>query len=363
MKIGILGNGQLARMLALAGKPLGLDFAFYSPRADGCADALGAVYRGELTDTAALSAFAAGVDAITVENENIPATTLRALPADKLMPAAAAVVAAQDRLAEKRFFQSLGFKVAAYQAVESEADLRHAFARAQAKNRGVILKTRRDGYDGRGQVRVHSAADIAAAYHRLQGRALIAEEVIPFERELSIIAIRAKDGAIRYYPLSENEHHHGILRVAAARRDDPLQRAAQQHAHEILAALDYVGALGLECFVCGGELLANEFAPRVHNTGHWSLDGAASSQFENHLRAICGMPLGDTHAMCDCVMFNIIGAWPDKAALLRLPGTHVHDYQKAARPGRKIGHVTLCGAHGRDMQAARAELGRLIKGA
>ena len=361
MKIGVLGNGQLARMLALAGKPMGLDFAFYSARGDGCADALGTnmggTCRGEMDDLAALADFASVVDIVTVENENIPAASLQSIPADKIFPPAAAVITAQDRLREKRFFQSLDIPVAAYYEIQSATDLRHALARH--KN-GVVLKTRRDGYDGRGQVRIHQQQDIAAALDELQGHDLIAEEIVAFDREISIIAVRAKTGETRYYPVSENRHRNGILQTAAARRADPLQPLAQDHARRLADELNYVGVLCCEFFVCGDALTANEFAPRVHNSGHWSIDGATTSQFENHLRAICDMPLGCARVVRDCVMYNVIGRWPDKTALLGTPGAHMHDYQKTARPGRKVGHITLCGDGGRETKEARAEIERIL---
>ncbi len=339
MKVGILGNGQLARMLALAGKPLGLDFVFYSANPDGCADVLGDNYYGELTDLDALQSFVDQVDVITFENENIPQETMEAIPADKIFPPTISVLTAQDRLHEKQFIEKLDIKLAKYYIINSETDLQQAF---EQNKKPLVVKTRRDGYDGKGQARVHNEDDIKPAWSSLKDHALIAESFVDFSREVSMVATRSMAGEISFYPLTENVHIDGILHTSTVIQNDPLQAKAEDYTRRLMEALDYVGTLSFEFFDCNGELYANEFAPRVHNSGHWSIDGASCSQFENHLRAICNLPLGSTEAVLNSIMINIIGKLPDSKAILNLPHIHWHDYQKEARPGRKIGHLTIC---------------------
>lgn len=357
MKIGILGNGQLARMLALAGKPLGLDFIFYSANPDGCADVLGDTCRGELHDLETLRSFITQVDIITFENENIPQATMDAIPADKIFPPSQSVLIAQDRLLEKQFINKLAIKLPRYWIIESESDLQQAL---QDNNKPLVLKTRRDGYDGKGQARIHTENDIQAAWSRLKGQQLIAESLVDFNREVSVVATRSHSGEINFYPITENVHQDGILRTSTVLLNDPVQEIAEDYARRLMEALDYVGTLSFEFFDCGGELFANEFAPRVHNSGHWSIDGATCSQFENHLRAICKLPLGYTQAQIPSIMVNIIGQFPQMDTLLGLPNTHLHDYQKQSRPGRKVGHLTICDHHQENQQSTLAAISLLI---
>lgn len=355
MKIGVLGNGQLARMLALAGKPLGLDFAFCSADADGCANTLGDTVHCKPGDSGCIRAFADGVDVVTFENENVSPDVLKAIPADRTLPPARSILTAQDRLTEKRYLEKLGIAVPGYFVIDSEQDLLHALHESQTP---LIVKTRRQGYDGRGQARIHTKQEAHTVWQESDGNDLIAEVMVAFEREVSMIAVRGHDDEMRFYPVTENHHEHGILMTATVRPNDPVQNMAEDYTRRLMQALDYVGVLGFEFFDCHGELLANEFAPRVHNTGHWSLDGAVCSQFENHLRAVCGLPLGDTSMLTPSTMFNIIGDYPDLTAVLKLPGVHYHHYQKQPRPNRKTGHITVCG---HDDEAMRDTITRVIE--
>lgn len=358
MRVGILGNGQLARMLALAGKPLGLDFTFYDPNPHGCANVLGEFVQAEFTDTMRLQAFAAGVDVVTLENENIPEVALNSVPGEKLFPPAIAVLKSQDRLLEKRFLQQLEIPLATYYPVDQEADLLTALERQQG---ALIVKTRRLGYDGRGQVQVASRAEAVAAWRELPHSQLVAEQKLTFERELSLISVRSRNGEIRCYPITENTHNNGILHTSIVRQDDPMQAQAEAYGQRVMTALNYVGVLGFEFFQVGERLLANEIAPRVHNTGHWSIDGADISQFENHLRAVLGWPLGSTRAHSPSIMCNIIGSFPELMQLAAIAGAHIHHYQKEAKPLRKIGHVTLCSHDAQALSDSHARVHELVR--
>jgi 5-(carboxyamino)imidazole ribonucleotide synthase len=338
MRVGIVGGGQLARMLALAGHALGLDFAFLDPAPDACAAALGRHLCGAYDDRRLLEALAASSEVVTYEFENVPADAVEFLAARvAVQPNARALARARDRLAEKRLFTELGIPVLPYAAVDTREDLAGA---ADAVGFPAILKTRTLGYDGKGQALVRDRAELEGAWERLGAVPAILERFVAFERELSVIAVRAQGGEIRFYPLAENTHRGGILRVSVSRPGDPQQAAAEGHARRLAQALDYVGVLALELFEAEGRLLANEMAPRVHNSGHWTIEGAATSQFENHLRAILGLPLGDTRALGHAAMVNFIGAMPERARVLAIPGAHLHDYRKRPRPGRKLGHAT-----------------------
>jgi 5-(carboxyamino)imidazole ribonucleotide synthase len=358
MKVGILGNGQLARMLALAGKPLGLDFSFYDPNPEGCANRFGEFVQADFTDTDRLLAFVEQMDVVTLENENIPEPALTSVPRDKLFPPAIAVLKSQDRLLEKQFLQWLDIPLAAYYAIDSEGDLIEALHRQGGP---LIVKTRRLGYDGRGQAQIRTLDQARAAWRELPHSDLIAEERLTFEREISLIAVRSHSGEIRCYSVSENTHHQGILHTSVLRQEDSLQALAEEYGRRVLEALDYVGVLGFEFFQVGDRLLANEIAPRVHNTGHWSIDGAEISQFENHLRAVLGWPLGSTRAHSPSIMCNVIGRFPDKTELAAIPGAHIHDYQKAPMPLRKIGHVTLCSRDPQVLQHSHQRLHTLVR--
>jgi 5-(carboxyamino)imidazole ribonucleotide synthase len=341
MIVGILGGGQLGRMLALAGIPRGLQFRVLEPSREAATDAVADRIAGEYEDYSALAEFVRGLDVITYEFENVPVVTARWL-AERVpvYPPPAALETAQDRLHEKTLFRRLGIPVPAFRGVDSRPDLDAAVADIGLP---AVLKTRRFGYDGKGQHVVRTAEEVEAAWLQLGGRPLIYEQLVPFDRELSILAVRGRDGTTAYYPLVENEHSRGILvrSRAPAAVSVETQQQAEGYAAAVLAALNYVGVLAIEFFDWGGKLQANEMAPRVHNSGHWTIEGAETSQFENHLRAVLGWPLGQTAPFGASAMYNLIGTVPDAPSLLAVQGVHLHWYGKAPRPGRKLGHVTV----------------------
>lgn len=341
MKVAVLGGGQLGRMLALEGIPLGHRFTFLEPSPDPPAGALGEVIAAAYDDPGALARIAGEADVVTFEFENVPAASAAYL-AERLpvLPPPAALAASQDRLAEKQMFQRLGIATSPFHRLDTAADVDAALA---VTGLPAVVKTRRFGYDGKGQVMAASAAEAAGALDTL-GPGLIAERFVRFERELSIIAARRPDGDRVSYPLTENHHRDGILRASyapAAGVAPALQAAAEELAARIMEEVGYVGVLAVELFETGGRLLANEVAPRVHNSGHWTLDGAGASQFENHIRAITGLPLAPPRVTGPSAMLNIIGEPPDPAAVAGIPGAHLHLYDKRARPGRKLGHVNV----------------------
>ncbi|MFA1262611.1 5-(carboxyamino)imidazole ribonucleotide synthase [Xanthomonas campestris pv. olitorii] len=343
--LGILGGGQLARMLVLAGAPLGIRFAVFDPAADACAGQVAPLQVGAFDDVASLAAFAEQVDVITFDFENVPATSAQQLAAQvPVFPSPAALAVAQDRLSEKTLFRELGIPVPEFAAIDDRAGLDAALARIGTP---CVLKTRRFGYDGKGQFRIKSLADADAAWDALGAQAahvgLIVEAFVPFQREVSVVAVRGRDGEFRAWPLTENWHVDGVLSasLAPASVEAALQASAESHARAVAEKLDYVGVFALELFVRDGELLANEMAPRVHNSGHWTIEGAETSQFENHVRAVLGLPLGSTAMRGHACMLNWLGAMPDARAFLAVPGGHWHDYGKQARDGRKVGHATL----------------------
>ncbi len=340
MRIGIVGAGQLGRMMALAGIPLGLEFAMYDRSRDVPGAAVADLVTGAFDDRRKLMRFARGVDVVTFDWENVPVAAARAIARIRpVWPPPRALAAAQDRLSEKRLFGRLGIPVAPFAPVDTPGDLDRAMAALGVPG---ILKTRRLGYDGKGQARIRQARDARTAYDQLADQPLIYERFVNFSREVSLVAARGRDGAVACYPLAENEHANGILAVTRAPyRNAVLQRAAERNHRRLFRALGYVGVLAVEYFVVHGRLVANEMAPRVHNSGHWSIEGAETSQFENHVRAVAGLPLGSTRARGHAVMVNVIGHKPRAATLLARPGLHWHDYGKDARPGRKLGHVTL----------------------
>ncbi len=338
MKIGILGAGQLARMLALAGYPLGLEFIFLDPAADACAHPLGEHLQGDYDDPRLLATLAERADIVTYEFENVPAQVAEFLTAHtQVFPPANALAVAQDRLLEKNFFQALGIPTPAYAPVDCLPGLRQAM---DAIGYPAILKSRTQGYDGKGQSVLATAADLAAAWHKLNGVPAIVEAFVPFTREVSIIAVRNPNGAVAFYPLSENRHRDGILRVAECKVGDRLQAQAESYVGRLLTELDYVGVLALELFEVEGQLIANEFAPRVHNSGHWTIEACQTSQFENHLRAILNLPLGNTEAIAYAAMINFIGGLPACAEVLTIANAHLHLYAKVSRKGRKVAHAT-----------------------
>jgi 5-(carboxyamino)imidazole ribonucleotide synthase len=338
-KLGVLGGGQLGRMLGMAGLPLDIEPVFWEPEASACAQLIGEHLCAPYEDTKALALFAQDVQVCTYEFENVPSPVLTALASKvSVYPPLAALAVSQDRLTEKQLFGKLGIRTAPYRAVDSEADLRTA---ASELGLPAILKTRRFGYDGKGQRVIRSDADIHAAWQDLGTVPLILEGFVKFSREVSIIAVRSRDGETAFYPLSENVHRDGILFTSRARPGDALQSTAESFAQKLLTELDYVGVLCLELFVLGDELVANEFAPRVHNSGHWTIEGSETSQFENHLRAVTGLPLGSTACIGFPALVNLVGALPPLSALLQIPHAHVHFYGKAEKPARKVGHVTV----------------------
>ncbi len=360
MRIGVIGAGQLGRMLVLAGRPLGVDFLLYDPAPDASGGRVAPLVVGSFDDRRSLERFAADVDVVTFDWENVPADSLRALRGRVVVrPPARALAISQDRLAEKRIFRRLGMPTAPFAAVNSLRGLRRAVGRVGLPG---VLKTRRLGYDGKGQAWLNRAADIEAAWGALGGSPLIYEARVPFRRELSLLSVRGADGAIAHYPLAENRHEQGILLLTSAPyRDRALQAEAESHLEALLGRLRYVGVLGVEFFEAEGALVANETAARVHNSGHWTIEGSVTSQFENHVRALAGLPLGDTAARGHAAMVNFIGRLPAPEEVLAVPGAHLHDYEKSPRPGRKVGHATLVatGARERDRGARRLlELGR-----
>ncbi|HET8819480.1 MAG TPA: 5-(carboxyamino)imidazole ribonucleotide synthase [Xanthomonadaceae bacterium] len=365
--VGILGGGQLARMLALAGAPLGLRFLVMDTVADACAGQFAPMVVGDWRDESALARFASQVDVATFDFENVPAESAHWLAARiPVFPSPQALAVAQDRLAEKRLFTELGIPVPPYEPVDSIDELRAAIGRIGAP---CILKTRRLGYDGKGQHRIRgdSASDIDAAWAALGAQApkvgLILEAFVPFERELSVVAVRGRDGEFRAWPLTENWHVDGVLSasLAPATAPDALATLAVAHARKLVEALDYVGVLALELFCREGELLANELAPRVHNSGHWTIEGSETSQFQNHLRAVLGLPLGDTRMVGQACMLNWIGEMPDPAPVLSEAGGHWHDYGKAPRAGRKVGHATLRADSAAALAAALRAVGAALR--
>ena len=353
--LGILGGGQLARMLALAAAPLGVKTVVFDGSADVCAGDVSPLVVAAWDDFSALETFAGKVDVVTFDFENVPAETARWLAQRvAVFPPPHALAVAQDRIVEKTTFGECGIHTAPFMAVDTRDDLTKALATIGVP---AILKTRRFGYDGKGQFRIKTLADADAAWAELAAPAvehgLILEGFVPFQRELSVIAVRGRDGEFRTWPLTQNWHTNGVLAMslAPARDIEQLQRRATELARTLAARLDYVGVFALELFVKDGELLGNEMAPRVHNSGHWSIEGAHTSQFENHVRAVMGMPLGDTAARGVSAMFNWVGQLPEMAPVLRTVDAHWHDYGKSARPGRKVGHATLCAPDAKQLLA------------
>jgi len=358
--IGILGGGQLGYMLALAGYPLGLHFRFLDPSPEAPVGRIATRITAQFTDRAALRKFGAGLELVTYEFENVPVEAARFL-AERVpvLPPPAALEVAQDRLNEKHLFQKLGVATTEFAAVADRDGLDSAVRQIGLP---AILKTCRMGYDGKGQWILRSPEDVVRAKNELlarntvvrkptgvtggaeQSAPFLLERLVPFTRELSVLAVRGRTGETAVYPLVENHHRDGILRLSLApapQLDRAVQQAAEDAARRVCDALHYVGVLAIEFFEHQGRLLANEMAPRVHNSGHWTIEGAITSQFENHLRAVVGLPLGSTSALGSSAMLNLIGDVPDSAEVLAVRDAHLHLYGKSARAGRKLGHVTL----------------------
>ena len=363
--VGILGGGQLARMMALSGAPLGLRFRVLDNVADACAGQFAPMIVGDYTDRDALAEFAAQVDVATFDFENVPAESAQWLAErTPVFPQPHALAVAQDRLAEKSLFRDLGIPVPEFADIATREALEAAVARLGTP---CILKTRRLGYDGKGQFRIKSVADVAAAWESLGAQAgsvgLILEGFVHFQRELSVVAVRGRDGEFRAWPLTENWHVDGVLSasLAPAVVDPAMQATALSHARRLAEAMDYVGVFALELFCRDGELLANELAPRVHNSGHWTIEGSETSQFQNHLRAVLGLPLGDTRMVGLACMLNWIGAMPDANAVLGEAGGHWHDYGKSPRAGRKVGHATVRADSPAELAAALQRVGAALE--
>jgi 5-(carboxyamino)imidazole ribonucleotide synthase len=340
--IGILGGGQLGYMLALAGYPLDFHFRFLDPSPQAPVGRIASRVTAEYTDFEALEKFAHGLALVTYEFENVPVEAARFL--QKLVPvypSTQALETAQDRRSEKLLFQKLGIPTTEFASINSADELDQAVRKIGLP---AVLKTCRLGYDGKGQWVLRTGKDVERVKKEIPSVPLMLEKFVNFSRELSILAVRARDGATSFYPLVENHHRSGILRLSLApapRLAETLQREAEKAARQILESLDYVGVLAIELFECDGRLLANEMAPRVHNSGHWTIEAAVTSQFENHLRAVVGLPLGSTNAIGCSAMLNLIGDVPDPAEVLAVRDAHLHLYGKSPRPGRKLGHVTL----------------------
>jgi len=361
MNIGILGGGQLGRMIALAGIDLDIHCRVLEPGATCPAAAVAEHIDGEFEDYAVLWRFAAGLDAITLEFENVPVASAEWL-AERLpvYPPPAALSIAQDRIREKTFFAQRGIAVPEFRGVESREDLEYAIADLGLP---AVLKTTRFGYDGKGQGVISTPAQIDEVWASLGGRSLIYEAFVPFERELSILGCRSRSGEIVFWPPTENHHRDGMLRRSIAPAPGltaEIETRAQGIARRTLDDLNYVGVLAIELFECGGELIVNEMAPRVHNSGHWTTEASETSQFANHLRAVAGLPLGSTRMRGPCEMWNIIGSIPPIEMLLMIPGLSLHLYGKKPRPGRKLGHLTIAAPDADALAQRSREVARLV---
>lgn len=362
MNVGVLGAGQLGRMLALAGQPLGARFRFFDPNPESPVHDVGDLTAADYGDSAALDRFADGLDVVTYEFESIPVAAVEAVAKRvPVFPSVQALKVSQDRVLEKRCFQHMGIRTAPSRDVASRGDLDKA---AHEIGLPAVLKTRRLGYDGKGQVVIRCESELGGAWDELGGVPLILEQFIDFDRELSIIAARSRDGEIVFYPMVENEHEEGILSCsfAPAEVSETKTLAARDYVRRLMSSFDYVGVLALEMFELGDKLIANEIAPRVHNSGHWTIEGAETSQFENHVRAICGRELGGTAAVGHSVMLNILGTAPDIQRIESIPGAHVHMYGKTAAPRRKLGHVTVVGDGATEVRERAATVRQIMAG-
>ena len=359
MKIGVIGGGQLGRMLALAGTPLGMRFAFLDPAVDACAQALGDHVLAGYSDQDALRQLADQVDLVTFEFESVPAETVAFLSQFvPVYPSAEALRIARDRWFEKSMFRELGIPTPEFADIQSQADLDAAVASIGLP---AVMKTRTLGYDGKGQKVLRSAADVAGAFAELGSVPCILEGFVPFTGEVSLVAVRARDGQTRFYPLVHNTHRNGILELSIASTAHPLQQLAEDYVGRVLEKLDYVGVLAFEFFEVDGGLKANEIAPRVHNSGHWTIEGAECSQFENHLRAIAGLPLGSTAKVGESAMLNFIGEVPPVEQVIAIDDCHVHHYGKAFKAGRKVGHATVRSADRATLDRQVAQVQALIQ--
>ncbi|WJN59739.1 5-(carboxyamino)imidazole ribonucleotide synthase [Pseudomonas sp. SO81] len=360
MKIGVIGGGQLGRMMALAGTPLGMHFSFLDPAADACARALGEHILGDYDDQAQLRRLAEQVDLVTFEFESVPAETVAFLSQFvPVYPSAEALRIARDRWFEKSMFKDLGIPTPEFADIQSQADLDAAVA---AIGLPAVMKTRTLGYDGKGQKVLRKLEDVVGAFAELGSVPCILEGFVPFTGEVSLVAVRARDGETRFYPLVHNRHDSGVLALSIASTDHPLQALAEDYVGRVLKQLDYVGVLAFEFFEVDGGLKANEIAPRVHNSGHWTIEGAECSQFENHLRAVAGLPLGSTAKVGESAMLNFLGSVPEVSKVVAIADCHLHHYGKAFKDGRKVGHATLRSKDMATLKARIAEVEALIQG-
>lgn len=342
MRIGVIGGGQLGRMMALAAVPLGIRMAFLDPSRGACAGDVGTLVAGAYDDHYEIRELLKIADRVTFEFESVPPQTVAFIAGQvPVYPSAGALEVARDRWLEKNLFQRLDIGTAPVADIGRQDDLERAVDRIGLP---AVVKTRTLGYDGKGQKVLRAPADVAGTFEELGSVPMILEGFIDFDYEVSCIGVRSSSGELAFYPLVRNEHRQGILHRSEPVPDHPLQAQAEQAVGQVMAALDYVGVLAFEFFVVGDRLLANEIAPRVHNSGHWSIEGSPCSQFENHIRAVADLPLGQAGLRTPTAMYNLIGALPDRRAVLAIPGAHWHDYTKDPRPGRKIGHVTLTAA-------------------
>lgn len=363
MRIGVLGGGQLGLMLAEAGEPLGFEFRFLDPSDEAPAGRRRSQVCAAFDDLAAIDRFAEGLDVATFEFENVgPAALERLASRVPLRPGTASLEMKHDRLVEKRFLRDCGIEVPRFASIERTADLTSALDEVGTP---AILKTRRFGYDGKGQATVHHPEQLGHAWRSLGAAPCILEAKVEFVREVSALVVRGLDGAIRHWPVAENLHRDGLLRRTLAPAPGECDEStANRWAQSIAERLGHVGVLALELFECrDGSLLANEFAPRVHNSGHWTIEGAQTSQFENHLRAIAGLPLGETAALGQVAMVNLIGQCPQTPAMLEVPGVRVHLYGKSPRPGRKLGHATAVAVGGKEISQSIRRLSQLADAA
>ena len=347
-------------MLALAGYPLGVRCLFLDRSGETPGAQVAPSLIGDLEDAARLRELASRSDVVTFDWENISGGALKPLEKiTKIRPPRAALEISQDRLAEKALFAQLKIPVAAHAAIESKQEL---VAATEKIGLPGVLKTRRLGYDGKGQFVLREAAQIDEAWDAIGGLGLIYERFQAFSREVSLVGVRSAAGDAVFYPLSANTHDGGILRYGTAPfTNTRLERTAKLYLKRVMHALEYIGVLCIEFFVVNGRLVANEMAPRVHNSGHWTIEGCVTSQFENHLRAICDMPLGSTRALGHTAMINFLGKVPDRERLLAIEGLAFHDYGKDPRPGRKLGHCTILKRHAKDRNLALADALKLIE--
>lgn len=360
MKIGVIGGGQLGRMMALAGTPLGMHFSFLDPAPDACAQALGEHILGDYDDQQQLRRLADQVDLVTFEFESVPAETVAFLSQFvPVYPSAEALRIARDRWFEKSMFKDLGIPTPAFADIQSQADLDAAVASIGLP---AVMKTRTLGYDGKGQKVLRKPEDVVGAFAELGSVPCILEGFVPFTGEVSLVAVRARDGETRFYPLVHNRHDSGVLALSIASTAHPLQALAEDYVGRVLKQLDYVGVLAFEFFEVDGGLKANEIAPRVHNSGHWTIEGAECSQFENHLRAVAGLPLGSTAKVGESAMLNFLGSVPEVSKVVAIEDCHLHHYGKAFKAGRKVGHATLRSKDMATLKARIAEVEALIQG-